>query len=167
MKELENLKYEDYTYVDDTRFEQVKVGQLFYDFDNDKFLKLVGLYKNGNSIRATFLDKNDYPKIKFVNPKTTLESEKLGEALQICLDTIEKEFIGNFVKPFMNKFKIVIEKKIAWDGEQAYIEISMLGKTPDGRPGAYYNYILPYFDKNKMYKKMEAGKQYNVKDILW
>lgn len=68
------------------------------------------------------------------------------------LDDEEKEYLSVVIRPFKDKVKY-IRKCCTSRGE--YIEIGILNDSA----------ILPYFNKNTMYKGMELEKQYTLKEL--
>lgn len=69
------------------------------------------------------------------------------------LDNEEKKYLGFFIRPFRHKVTCI--KKCRYgDGEYIFIELN-------GEVGIN----LPWFKKDTMYKGMEAGKQYTLKEL--
>lgn len=71
------------------------------------------------------------------------------------LDDAEKAYLSAVIRPFRNKID-TISKFQTWDGSSQYIYISMKD-----------NHIatLPVFPKGTMYKGMEGGKHYSLKEL--
>lgn len=71
------------------------------------------------------------------------------------LDEAERKYLSDVIRPFRNKID-TISKFITWDGSSQYIYISMKD-----------NHIatLPVFPKGTMYKGMEGGKHYSLKEL--
>ena len=71
------------------------------------------------------------------------------------LDDAERKYLADVIRPFRNKID-TISKFQTWDGSSQYIYISM----KDNHMGT-----LPVFPKGTMYKGMEAGKHYSLKEL--
>lgn len=69
------------------------------------------------------------------------------------LDKVEKRYLENLLRPFKDMVKYV--EKIRCQKEYLYI---CLDKADDC-------ITLPYFKKNTMYKGMELGKKYTLKEL--
>lgn len=71
------------------------------------------------------------------------------------LDDAEKAYLSAVIRPFRNKID-TISKFQTWDESSQYIYISMKD-----------NHIatLPVFPKGTMYKGMEGGKHYSLKEL--
>ena len=71
------------------------------------------------------------------------------------LDEAERKYLSDVIRPFRNKID-TISKFITWDDSSQYIYISMKD-----------NHIatLPVFPKGTMYKGMEGGKHYSLKEL--
>ena len=72
------------------------------------------------------------------------------------LDTVEKRYLENLLRPFKDKVKFV-EKREYRNKEHIYIQINR---------NHMYEWIgLPYFKKNTMYKGMKSEKEYTLKEL--
>ena len=71
------------------------------------------------------------------------------------LDDAERKYLADVIRPFRNKID-TISKFQTWDGSSQYIYISM----KDNHMGT-----LPVFPKGTMYKGMENGKHYSLKEL--
>lgn len=71
------------------------------------------------------------------------------------LDKAEKEYLENLLRPFKNKVKYI--QKIWFDSCHSFLTVDM-GKI-------YETFCLPTFETNKMYKGMEQGKHYTLKEL--
>lgn len=79
------------------------------------------------------------------------------------LDDKEKNYLGNIIKPFKEKYTAMTITKIATKFHTAYICIALIEK---GKKDACHEEIaLPYFDRDKMYKGMELDKEYTLKEL--
>lgn len=79
------------------------------------------------------------------------------------LDDKEKNYLGNIIKPFKEKYTAMTITKIAARFHTAYIWIALIEK---GKKDACYEEIaLPSFDRDKMYKGMEFDKEYTLKEL--
>ena len=71
------------------------------------------------------------------------------------LDKAEKEYLENLLRPFKNKVEYI--QKNWFDSCHSFLEVGM-GKI-------YETFCLPTFETNKMYKGMEIGKEYTLKEL--
>lgn len=71
------------------------------------------------------------------------------------LDDAERKYLADVIRPFRKKVD-TISKFQTWDGSSQYIYISM----KDNHMGT-----LPVFPKGTMYKGMENGKHYSLKEL--
>ena len=67
----------------------------------------------------------------------------------------EKEYLENLLRPFKNKVEYI--QKSWFDSCHSFLEVGM-GKI-------YETFCLPTFETNKMYKGMEIGKEYTLKEL--
>lgn len=74
---------------------------------------------------------------------------------ELILDDAERKYLADVIRPFRNKID-TISKFQTWDGSSQYIHISM----KDNHMGT-----LPVFPKGTMYKGMEDGKHYSLKEL--
>lgn len=74
------------------------------------------------------------------------------------LDEKEKEYLSNVIKPFRNRIKYISVDKY---GNDCMIKIALnhYTKTYDD------TILLPDFEKGSMYKRMEIGKEYTLKEL--
>ena len=72
------------------------------------------------------------------------------------LDSAEKEYLGNFIKPFRNMVYWIA--KISGTGK-CFIRIEFNNDGVDDRID------LPLFDENKMYKGMEPNEIYTLEEL--
>lgn len=79
----------------------------------------------------------------------------LEEYKESILDDAEKEYLSAVIKPFRNKID-TISKFTTWDCSSQYIYISMKDNNIA---------TLPVFPKGTMYKGMENGKHYTLKEL--
>ena len=79
----------------------------------------------------------------------------LSEYKEPVLDDAERKYLADVIRPFRDKID-TISKFRAWDESSQYIHISMKD-----------NHIstLPVFPKGTMYKGMEDGKHYSLKEL--
>ena len=71
----------------------------------------------------------------------------------------EKQYLENVIRPFKKRIKSI--KKMFWSNDYTYIQIAI-----DCLWGSEFEYInLPVFVISEMYKGMELGKQYTLKDL--
>lgn len=74
------------------------------------------------------------------------------------LDEVEKRYLSNIIKPFINKVKFIVKNK-KFSGEYEYIFIRYLDSTGDNA------IMLPDFKAGTMYRGMEIGKKYALKEL--
>lgn len=100
--------------------------------------------------------QEEYSKVISNRDKVNYLKEQLKqlkeEENKPILDDEEKEYLSVVIRPFKDKVKY-IRKCCTSRGE--YIEIGILNDSA----------ILPYFNKNTMYKGMELEKQYTLKEL--
>ena len=83
------------------------------------------------------------------------------EHVEPVLDDVEKRYLEAVLRPFRKRVKSI--KKVLWSNDYTYIQIAIdcLCSSEYG-----YDYInLPIFVRSEMYKGMELGKQYTLKDL--
>ena len=72
----------------------------------------------------------------------------------------EKEYLSAVIKPFRNKVKNIIKFSCAMNSH-SYIEIVY----DDDTWGKDMAIVMPPFKKDTMYKNMELGKKYTLKEL--
>lgn len=124
--------------------ENLTISQLQSEID--KLSNEIGNYHNKiHSMR----DRNNYMKEQL---KELIKESKKEENKPI-LDDVEKEYLSVVIRPFKDKVKYIRK----WGNSRGkYIEIGILNDSV---------IIFPYFKKNTMYKGMEAGKKYTLKEL--
>ncbi len=104
---------------------------------------------NGLSIQE-FENKSSYKVLKVERPQTIYEFKEI-------LDEKEKEYLSAVIRPFKNRVKSICKQDI--DNEYICIKLSdIYGHTTEA-------VCLPYFKKGTMYKGMELGKKYTLKEL--
>lgn len=73
--------------------------------------------------------------------------------MKFKMNNVEKEYLSAVIRPFKDKVEYIC-KTADYDGE--YIVIGILNDSA---------IILPYFEKGTMYKGMETGKEYTLKEL--
>lgn len=71
------------------------------------------------------------------------------------LNDTEREYLSEVIRPFREEVD-TISKFSNWNDESQYIYISMKANT---------YCTLPFFPKNTMYKSMEVGRHYSLKEL--
>lgn len=71
------------------------------------------------------------------------------------LDEVEKRYLKDVIRPFRDRVNNIRKVKSYINNKSEYIIIS-IGKE---------SIILPYFDKNTMYKDMRLDKEYTLKEL--
>ena len=74
------------------------------------------------------------------------------------LDTAEKRYLKNVIRPFKDRVKYVDKLEAYWVDNGEFIFIS-LGDD------IHEHISLPWFHKGSMYKNMELGKEYSLKEL--
>lgn len=123
-------------------------------------------------------DLKEILKINFDNPRGTIRKirEKFGCQIKVksgeyatdailewmaqpykepILDKVEREYLKAVIRPFRNKID-TISKFQTWDDSSQYIYIGMKDRRWSN---------LPCFPKGTMYKGMENGKHYSLKEL--
>lgn len=84
----------------------------------------------------------------------------LEEHKEPILDDVEKEYLSNVIKPFRNRVTSISkdrDTKLGTSDVNYYIAI----RIDNGRDFCF----LPYFKSNRMYKNMEIGCDYTLKEL--
>lgn len=72
------------------------------------------------------------------------------------LDDAERKYLSEVIRPFRKRIEYIIKKRCVSGSDSCYIYIAF----PDG------DYIsFPCFKENSMYRGMETGKQYKLKEL--
>lgn len=79
----------------------------------------------------------------------------LSEYKEPILDDAERKYLADVIRPFREEVD-TISKFSNWSDELQYIYISMKTNT---------YCTLPFFPKNTMYKSMEVGRHYSLKEL--
>ena len=113
------------------------------------------------TLKGTFVKEEDNKKVyKLKLGKLDWENfYNIDNDLYLCikkeeiLDDIEKEYLGNLIKPFRNRVCFI--KKIGGYTTKQYITIVLKDE----------NIEMPYFKANSMYKGMEQNKEYTLEEL--
>ena len=108
---------------------------------------------NGLSIKE-FENKSSYKVLKLERPQTIYEFKEI-------LDEKEKEYLSNLIEPFKKRV-IRIEKIKTLYGNSEFINIVLYNSISYNKEESIQ---LPYFKKGTMYKGMELGKKYTLKEL--
>lgn len=79
----------------------------------------------------------------------------LSEYKKPILDETERKYLSDVIRPF-RKEVATISKFQNWDNTHQYIYIALKSQ---------HYCILPFFPKSTMYKGMEGGKHYSLKEL--
>ena len=83
---------------------------------------------------------------------------------QPILDDIEKEYLGNIIKPFKNKVIGITKYDYSTNGEYIHIKLKRTISPED-----YFVPLecidLPVFKRGIMYKGMELDREYSLKEL--
>lgn len=92
--------------------------------------------------------------IKVERPQTIYEFKEV-------LDAKEKEYLSNLIEPFKKRV-IHIEKIKKLYGNSEFVNIVLYNSISYNKEESIQ---LPYFKKGTMYKGMELGKKYTLKEL--
>lgn len=120
------------------------------------------IYKNklGYIDIIVITNKGIYYQLFYVNDDSEKEYEYGIEEYQLkkykpILDSVEKRYLENLIRPFRN-INIYISKT-KFNNKEEFLHIMFNER--------YNNISLPNFSKNTMYKGMELGKKYSIKEL--
>ena len=82
----------------------------------------------------------------------------LSECKEPILTDSEREYLSAVIKPYKNKVTFIAKSKDAYEAKY-FISIVVNGNY--GREAIH----LPWFKENTMYKGMEIGKHYTLKEL--
>ncbi len=126
-------------------------GNVFFKDNEYRYINIGGIRKNEwlSNLRDNMGQLGKI--IKIEEPTYTTVYEHKEE----ILDEAEKRYLSNVIGPFRDKIKYISKyHSSAIDEECVYIHIQ---NNPD--------IILPYFKEDSMYKGMELGKEYTLKEL--
>lgn len=83
--------------------------------------------------------------------------EESEEKKKEALDETEKEYLKAVIKPFRNRVRWI---QLIENSRGCYISISLRGESLN-----FENLNLPYFEIGTMYKGMEKGRGYTLKEL--
>ncbi len=78
------------------------------------------------------------------------------QIIEEILNKDEKEYLSAVIKPFKSKIKGIC---LIGTSDPVYIRIELCGLYGDE------TIALPFFEKDKMYKNMEAYREYTLKEL--
>lgn len=79
------------------------------------------------------------------------------EVKQEILDEVEKRYLKGVIRPFRDKVKFIEKVTKSYnDNRESFINIDIDNDE---------NIMLPYFDTYTMYKGMELGEKYTLKEL--
>lgn len=82
-------------------------------------------------------------------------SAKHNNEITPIIDNVEKEYLSAVIKPFKDKVKCITKEKCG-DKRKDYIQIML-----DDNETA----LLPCFNSGVMYRRMEYGREYMLRDL--
>lgn len=91
-------------------------------------------------------------------PTTAILEWMLQPYKEPILDDKEREYLSAVIKPYKNKVTFIAKSKDAYEAKY-FISIVVNGNY--GREAIH----LPWFKENTMYKGMEIGKHYTLKEL--
>lgn len=83
-----------------------------------------------------------------------LNSHKVEPMKVPVLDVVEKRYLKNVLRPFKDDVEFICKWSSGFNGKE-YIYIKF----------KYDQFMLPYFDKDTMYKNMELEKKYTLEEL--
>ena len=135
-------------------------------------VEAVKALNEGKKIRRNTWEKGDYVTLKD-NKVVTIGDQPSGldiddfsencweEYKEPVLDEKEKEYLSAVIKPFRDRITYIakVEEDIHWF-------YWIIIRVDIGFLNDYYDFCLPPFEEtSSMYKKMEAGKEYTLKEL--
>ena len=81
------------------------------------------------------------------------------EHIEPVLDDAEKRYLESVVRPFKNRVKSITKRLYSNDHEYIHLEIKSIYEWD------YELMNFPLFVRNKMYQRMETGKEYTIKEL--
>ena len=129
------------------------IGGVYFrlDINSDSFCWSSSmLEKVEEKVHFKSLDQYFSGKLEIENGFVIKQEEK-----KEILDKAEKEYLENLLRPFKNKVEYI--RKNWFYSCHSFLEVGM-GKI-------YETFCLPTFETNKMYKGMEIGKEYTLKEL--
>lgn len=75
------------------------------------------------------------------------------------LDEIEKNYLTNFLRPFVRKYDIKVKKVLSFSNDQEYLSFSFT------KYDIKDFFVFPYFPKNTMYKNMKLERWYTLDEL--
>ena len=108
---------------------------------------------SGKSIK-NFENNTGRKILKIERPQTIYEFKEV-------LDAKEKEYLSNLIEPFKKRV-IHIEKIKKLYGNSEFVNIVLYNSISYNKEESIQ---LPYFKKGTMYKGMELGKKYTLKEL--
>lgn len=126
---------------------KLKVGDILtYQFSNEDVVETTVEGWAGISIKEL---ENLYPSckvLKLERPQTIYEFKEI-------LDAKEKEYLSAVIRPFKNRVDY-IQKEIVGTQEDIVVHINDCDFL-----------TFPYFERGKMYKGMQIGKEYTLEEL--
>lgn len=124
--------------------------QVYKNYSNDKSWDYgIKIYKNSMKIH-----------VKGSDPIDALTRWLDEEYVEPILDDKERKYLSAVIKPFSSR--VIFISKVYWDGGYEQIII---------RVHSVVNYVkvtnipFPYFIAGKMYRRMEAGREYTMNEL--
>lgn len=104
----------------------------------------------------------DEEQIEILKVERPIKWKNVYENKEI-LDEQEKDYLGKVIEPFKNGVKCIVKKRMCdYSHTLEFIDIILYSSvTYDNEE----NVPLPYFKKGTMYKGMESGKRYTLKEL--
>ena len=131
---------------------KLKVGDILtYQISNENVVETTVEGWAGISIKEFENLHPSYKVLKLERPQTIYKFKEV-------LDAKEKEYLSAIIRPFKNRVKNIHKVELAND---EYIRIEIPGFCD----GIDDSVSLPCFKKRTMYKGMELGKKYTLKEL--
>lgn len=104
------------------------------------------------NLEDSMMPRNNKEIIKVKRP---IEYKTIFERKEI-LDETEKKYLSNIIKPFRDRVNTIEKMANSCQCKKGYIRITIKRDS---------SIVLPYFELETMYKGMEQGKEYTLKEL--
>lgn len=134
---------------------KLKVGDILtYQISNENVVETTVNGWAGKSIKEFEILHPSYKVLKLERPQTIYKFKEV-------LDAKEKEYLSAIIEPFKKRV-IHIEKIKKLYGNSEFVNIVLYSSISCNKEEPIQ---LPYFKKGTMYKGMELGKKYTLKEL--
>lgn len=106
--------------------------------------------------KTCWVNNKDSYSDKFLNQETEIEID--------ILDKVEKEYLGNVIRPFKNRVRYIIKEN--WPDLSCTENIAIAINSIENSSCISTEYIaFPIFKQGTMYKNMQVDKQYTLEEL--